>query len=104
MLPRYLLVSVALGSLTVPLSAQEFASPSPGTGANADSVERIVITGSTIPYYEAETAVTATKTDTPLLDTPQTVTVVPRQLLNDQATLTIPEALSNVGGVKSGGT
>ena len=105
MLLRYLSLPVVLGSFSVCAFGQDFVSSSPDqAGSNLDSPDRVVIRGSNIPYYEAETANTATKTDTPLLDTPQTVTVIPRQLLDDQATLTIPEALSNVGGVNTGGT
>ena len=105
MLLRYLCLPAALGSLTVCASGQDFLSATPNqSGSDLDAADRVVVTGAPFPAYTTETAVTATKTDTPLLDTPQTVTVVPRQLLNDEATLTVPEALSNVGGVNTGGT
>ena len=37
-----------------------------------------------VPTYKAETTSTATRTDTPLRDVPQSVTVITRQLIDDQ--------------------
>ena len=101
--PLVLLTSVA-GMLAQPLSAQEVVRSTPRTGDEVPEPDRIIVTGSTIPAYSAEDAPSATKVPTPLIETPQTITVVPRQVLDDQAVLTIPEALSNVGGVNTGGT
>ncbi|MFP3534568.1 TonB-dependent siderophore receptor, partial [Burkholderia sp. SIMBA_042] len=36
---------------------------------------------------------------TPLLDVPQTITVVPRVVLDEQQALSLREALSNVAGI-----
>ncbi len=91
--------------MTAAVCAQDFAPSSPNDPTSSSApADTVVITGASVPTYDTEMAVTATKTDTPLLDTPQTVTVVPRQLINDQADLTVPEVLSNVGGVNTGGT
>lgn len=46
-----------------------------------------------------EESATATKTTTPLRDIPQTVTVVPRQLLIDQNAQSVADAVRNVPGV-----
>ncbi len=67
-------------------------------------VHEITVEGEAVPDYSARESITATKTDTPLLDTPQTVNVVTRQLLDDQADVTLSEALRNVGGVNVSGT
>jgi iron complex outermembrane recepter protein len=53
--------------------------------------------------YVRKQANTATKTDTPLIETPHSVVVVPRQVLQDQQALTLDRALANVRGVNSGG-
>jgi iron complex outermembrane recepter protein len=53
-------------------------------------------------YQERESS-TGTRTDTPLIELPQAITVVNRQLLSDQAVVTLEEALKNVAGVKAGG-
>lgn len=44
-------------------------------------------------------ATTATKTDTPLRDIPQSIQVVPQQVLRDQQATNLIEALRNVSGV-----
>lgn len=50
-----------------------------------------------------QSASTGTKTDTPLMETPLTIQVIPAQLLQDQQALTLDQALVNVSGVQSGG-
>jgi iron complex outermembrane receptor protein len=50
--------------------------------------------------YEALTSVSATRTDLPIQNTPQSVVVLPRKVLDDQGATTISEALTNVSGVQ----
>lgn len=52
--------------------------------------------------YSVSHAQTATKTDTPLMDTPMSVKVVPQQVMLDQQVVRIDQALRNVSGVISG--
>jgi len=57
------------------------------------------------PYntrYNRTNATTATKTDTPIMQTPVSVKVVPQQVLKDQQVITVDQALRNVSGVVSG--
>ena len=57
------------------------------------------------PYnkdYMRPNAITATKTDTPLMQTPMSVKVVPQQVLKDQQVITVDQALRNVSGAVSG--
>jgi iron complex outermembrane recepter protein len=49
--------------------------------------------------YRVPNASTATKTDTPLRDIPQTIQVVPRQVLEDQNVSRLEEAVRNTPGV-----
>lgn len=51
--------------------------------------------------YKARNAVTATKTDTPLVETPQSVTVVTRDQMVDQGATGVQEALNYAAGVRS---
>ncbi|WP_194713010.1 TonB-dependent receptor [Noviherbaspirillum soli] len=51
------------------------------------------------PSYNAPTATTATKVEAPLRDIPQTVNVVPQQLLQDQAVRSMEGALKWVPGI-----
>ena len=53
--------------------------------------------------YGVKSATTATKTDTPLLETPQAVSIVPRTLLDDQGARKLDDVLKNVAGVTPGG-
>jgi iron complex outermembrane receptor protein len=61
---------------------------------------------STDPYnnkdYAAVNATTATKTDTPLMETPMNIQIVPKAVLNDQQAITLGTALNNVSGVTVG--
>jgi catecholate siderophore receptor len=66
--------------------------------ASAGVARRLEITGA-LPRYVPEETATATKTPTPLLDVPQTLTVVPRALMSDQHAQSVAEAVRNVPGV-----
>ena len=67
----------------------------------ATQLESIIITGRTQGYIAVD-SVTATKTDTPLLDVPQSVNVVTRAQLDDQALYSLGEVLRYVPGVTVG--
>ncbi|WP_164158025.1 TonB-dependent receptor, partial [Sandarakinorhabdus rubra] len=58
----------------------------------------IVVTATRDQGYRAASIGSATRTDTPLLDVPQAVTVLTRQRLDDQALLSVQEALRFVPG------
>jgi iron complex outermembrane receptor protein len=56
------------------------------------------------PYnksYTVTNSSTVTKTDTPLMETPQSINVVPRAVMEDQKTGRIIDALENVSGVRA---
>jgi outer membrane receptor protein involved in Fe transport len=42
---------------------------------------------------------TATKTDTPLFDIPQSIQVIPRQIIDDRGVTRVGEIVQNVSGV-----
>ena len=88
------------------LGAQEALQVALVTFGSEQEVEtdEITVHGEPVPTYGAARSETAMKTDTPLLDTPQTITVIPRKLIDDQADVTLSEALRNVGGVNVSGT
>ncbi|MEK6346001.1 MAG: TonB-dependent siderophore receptor [Burkholderia sp.] len=52
--------------------------------------------------YRATRTGTATRTDAALRDVPQSINVVPRQVIDDQHDLSLNEALRNVSGVQAG--
>lgn len=56
------------------------------------------------PSYHRTRASTATKTDTPIMETPYSVAVVPQQVLKDQQMIRVEDAITNVAGVQSSWT
>lgn len=50
--------------------------------------------------YKVENSSTATRTDTPLIDTPRSVGIVNRRLIDDRAIIDPQEAVQNVSGVQ----
>lgn len=64
--------------------------------------EELVVTGEQDGYTVPE-ASTATLTDTPLRDIPQSIQVVPQQVIKDQGITRIVDAVRNVSGTQIGG-
>lgn len=64
--------------------------------ANSDLTET---TAGPVEGYRALTAVSATRSQTPLAELPQSIQVVPRSLIDDQTALSIDEAARNASGV-----
>ncbi|NHC37930.1 TonB-dependent siderophore receptor [Scytonema millei] len=63
-----------------------------------DEEQEIVVTGEQ-EGYSVPDASTATRTDTPLRDIPQSTQVVPRQVIEDRQITRISDAVRNVSGV-----
>jgi iron complex outermembrane receptor protein len=61
--------------------------------------EEIVVTGEGQRGYRVPNSSVGTRTDTPLRDIPQSIQVVPQQVLRDQQANRLEEALRNVPGV-----
>ncbi|MBE7385520.1 MAG: TonB-dependent siderophore receptor [Leptolyngbya sp. SIO1E4] len=86
-------ISTTAAGLTLGLT------PGVAQTGTADEPLRVVVTGEEgSRYFEPNTA-TATRTDTPLRDIPQSIQVVPREVLEDQQVITLGDALRNVSGV-----
>lgn len=82
---------------------QEQQSQEPST--QTDQPIEILVTGEQEETgYSVPNASTATKTDTPLRDIPQSIQVVPQQVLEDRNVRTITEAVETVSGVADAGT
>jgi catecholate siderophore receptor len=95
---RELLAGVALVALLFgPVGAQ-------ASDAAADEAEegRSIIVIGRSDGYVADNSVTATKTDTPLIDVPQTINVVTREQLDDQAHHSMADVLRYVPGTTVG--
>ncbi|MBW4646859.1 MAG: TonB-dependent siderophore receptor [Goleter apudmare HA4340-LM2] len=69
--------------------------------AESDEPIELVVTAEQDGYL-VPNASTATKTDTPLRDIPQSIQVIPRQIIDDQKTTRLRDILQNVSGVIPG--
>lgn len=54
--------------------------------------------------YRVPNASTATKTDTPIRDVPQSIQIIPKEVLEDQQVVKLEEALRNASGVTFSGS
>lgn len=98
-------VSTVLSVMLLPLAAQAAsATPAdPDTPANAAKVsqhtlQEVKVTGTKENEFKADKAASAKYTQ-PLVDTPQTITVIKRELIDQQGAVTLTEALRNAPGV-----
>ncbi len=72
-----------------------------GEIAFAQAQETIIVTGKA-NKYNPKNIVTATKTDTPLLNVPQSVNVITREVLDDQASRSLSDVLHYIPGITVG--
>ncbi|MEH2447198.1 MAG: TonB-dependent siderophore receptor [Nostoc sp.] len=77
--------------------------PQQEPAAQQDQPIELVVTGEQ-DGYNVPDATTATRTDTPLHDIPQSIQVVPRQVIEDRNTRTIAETVETVSGVVNRGS
>ncbi|NCJ08277.1 TonB-dependent siderophore receptor [Synechococcales cyanobacterium C] len=71
-------------------------------GAEDEAIQ-VVVTGEQDEGYNPSSATTATRTDTPLRDIPQSIQVVPRQVLEDRNVQSLTQAVETVAGVVDAG-
>lgn len=90
------LVALAVQQLSIAAEAQTDSSASSSTQLSEIKVQS---SRELPPTYNAPTASTATKVEAPLRDIPQTVNVVPQQLMQDQGARSMENALKWVPGV-----
>ena len=92
----------AAGFALVPLAQAQTSdarTDRPYSAGGQQSLPSITVTGERDDYRAPDSS-TATRTDTPSLQTPQNIQVVPQAVLQDQNALTLSEALRNVAGVQ----
>jgi iron complex outermembrane recepter protein len=94
-----------VGAETIPNVVIKSNQSPTATETPEEGEEELVVTGDrTTPGYRVPNASTATGTDTPILETPFSVQVVPKEVIRDQQATRIEEALGNVSSVYSLGT
>lgn len=76
----------------------------PGTevAETEEDAIQVVVTGEQDEGYSPSDATTATRTETPLRDIPQSIQIIPQQILEDQQVTQLREATRNVSGVIEG--
>ncbi|MEH2439657.1 TonB-dependent siderophore receptor [Nostoc sp.] len=102
-----LIFSVASAAASSQPSAQPQTQPNQSTSetqptqpsASSDEPIELVVTGEQDGYRVGDSS-TPTKTDTPLRDIPQSIQVIPRQLIKEQRITRISDALRNVSGIQ----
>ncbi len=110
-MPQPLLSRAAL-SVLAGLASSSFAqvaAPPPAASAPTTTLAPVTVTGkgeretatSPVAGYRATNAATASKTDTPLRETPQSVSVITRDQIVDQGATTLQDALNYAAGVRS---
>ncbi|MEH1847435.1 MAG: TonB-dependent siderophore receptor [Nostoc sp.] len=87
----------------IPQASQPENQTQPTQPSTSDEPIELVVTGEQ-DGYNAPDASTATKTDTPLRDIPQSIQVVPQQVIKDQQANRLVDVLKNVPGVVQGGS
>lgn len=88
-------LSAALSYAQTPADTTESQRVLPKVEINAEHE----VANGPVDGYRATRSATGTKTDTPLIQTPVSVQVVSRDLMDDQQILTIGDAIKNVSGV-----
>ncbi len=76
--------------------------PQETPAAQQDDLIEILVTGQQDTGYRVPDASTATRTDTPLRDIPQSIQVVPQEVLRDRQVRNVNEALRNIPGGSQG--
>ncbi|MEH2447974.1 MAG: TonB-dependent siderophore receptor [Nostoc sp.] len=94
--------SIAQQLQTQPKPANQSAQPStqtqPKPSTQGDEPIELVVTGEQ-DGYSVPDSTTATRTDTPQRDIPQSIQVIPQQVIKDQQITRISDAVRNVSGV-----
>ena len=86
---------VVIAALAAPLHAQA----PPAEAAGVTELDRVRVVGRAQTLYKADDAAVATRTDTPLALVPQSVQVLPRELIEDQAARQITDLYRSISGM-----
>lgn len=94
--------AAAFAALTLPIAAHAQQAPAPAAAASAAARNAVlpevqVKSAAEVPY-KADT-MSSPKFTQPLVDTPQTITVIKKELLREQGATTLAEALRNTPGI-----
>jgi catecholate siderophore receptor len=91
-------MSAALAAMLLPVVAQAAEVPDAGEAAKPQTLQEVQVNGSRENDFKAERASSAKYTEK-LVDTAQTLTVIKKELIEQQGATTLTEALRNTPGV-----
>jgi len=78
--------------------AGQTAAPAPAATNSPTVTDEVVVTGSTDPLYRPS-AVESPRLQGPLRDIPQTITVIPKELIREQGATSLRDVLKNTPGI-----
>ena len=100
--PHMTLLASALAAATPGWAQAQFQTPAASLPeVRVDAAAEAETAATPVLGYRAKNAISATKTDTPLAETPQSVTIVPRDELVDRGVTNMQDALNYSAGVRS---
>ncbi len=85
-------LAVAISMLCNPLHAQ-LAEPGPAV------LPEVTVKGARRPAFKSDTATTGSKTEMPIRDIPQSISVVRKEIIESQSAFSLRDALKNVSGL-----
>ncbi|SHH72671.1 TonB-dependent siderophore receptor [Ferrimonas marina] len=94
-------MSATLRPLALIISAL-CAAPALADASSLEEVERITVKGVSFDDYKNDSARGAMRADIPLLNTPQSVTVIPEIIIDEQLATTLGEVLTNDASITGG--
>ncbi|MEM1256833.1 MAG: TonB-dependent receptor [Cyanobacteria bacterium P01_H01_bin.21] len=90
--------TVEITSTTAGLTLSALPGIAQAGGTEEDPLQ-LLVTGEEGSDYFTPAATTATRTDSPLSDIPQSIQVIPRQIIEDEQAIGIEDVLDNIAGV-----
>lgn len=99
LLAALFMVSTAQGQTQAQANVAAPVPQTPGATSDKKKSEQIDVTATTVAPYTIDLATGATKGNTPLIETPQSVSIVTRALMDAQNVQSLSDVLRYVGGV-----
>lgn len=97
-LPQRRLLASAIGLAVASWAVAGLAAESAEVQGDAVELGSVTVKGQQVEGYKVDNA-SSPKYTAPLLDTPQTITVIPQEVIREQNALSLRQVLSNVSGI-----
>ena len=94
--------SLGIAAASPQMAQAEEAEAAADAGSDQIRSSEITVLGQRSEDYKVEQLTTATRTGTDIMDVPQSIQFVPRDVIDDQQILDLTSALRNVSGIQAG--